>query len=476
MRSSSTLPVAIAAIAASAAVLSAPIAAQGSGGFRSGDLYLLTPSYTGSSSSDGAILHVGPVTGVVTQIVDLQGVASSPGMMTYDPWRDRLLFAATPVGLPADLYELDASGALVGLGYTSGVQLNCLTPRGDGIVYLIDRQSGTFSYLDQADQLGVLTGPGGAPYSLAVSPANVEAMVFDAPTNSLVLATTSNIGACPGGSSEALNLRRLDLASDGKSVVAETCFQYDVKPGASGEVPEGLSRGPNGDLMLAASMNGWPKVDLIARIDVAGASATAFATPDYAASWVVSAGAYSQTLDRAIVTDVFGDSLRAFPEGGVGAGVTIASGIGLGGAATTLVEIAPVQPLFGLTTTSDSLSLSSGGTQAWSLDLGPGDAGAIYLVLGSVTGFNPGVPAGASLLPLNQDAWFVYTLGHPGSALLPGSVGVLDGLGKASAALALPPGLDPSFAGVTAHHAAVVLSPSLTPERTTNAVALTLLP
>lgn len=102
------------------------------------------------------------------------------------------------------------------------------------------------------------------------------------------------------------------------------------------------------------------------------------------------------------------------------------------------------------------------GAQTLFLDVGAAYAGSTYFVLGSVTGTSPGVQLGAFHLPLNVDAYTLYTTsGFGGGPLIP-RVGVLDAAGRASLAFVLPPsaalaGLP--LDGVFVHHAAVLLDP-----------------
>lgn len=98
-----------------------------------------------------------------------------------------------------------------------------------------------------------------------------------------------------------------------------------------------------------------------------------------------------------------------------------------------------------------ALSLAGGGTQAFALNAGPGQAFAPYLLLGSLTGTFPGQAVDGQILPLNPDAYFFATLA--GNAPLVGSVGLLDATGRAYASLVLPSGAPAILAGLTAHHA-----------------------
>lgn len=109
-----------------------------------------------------------------------------------------------------------------------------------------------------------------------------------------------------------------------------------------------------------------------------------------------------------------------------------------------------------------SVSLNAGGAQALQLNAGAEHAGALYLLLGSASGTAPGLPHGNFVLPLNLDAYLLFTLGNPNAAPLAHSLGVLGANGKAQAQWSLPPGADPSLAGILLHHAyALIELPSL---------------
>jgi hypothetical protein len=125
----------------------------------------------------------------------------------------------------------------------------------------------------------------------------------------------------------------------------------------------------------------------------------------------------------------------------------------------------------------DSIPLSEGGSQRFSLKTCVTSEGNVYLLLGSFTGVSPGIVVEGLKLPLNADAYLVFTATTPNSPLLPGSLGVLDANGAATASFTLPPGTDPALAGVTLHHAWVELSlQSLVPLFASNPVPVTLRP
>jgi len=113
-----------------------------------------------------------------------------------------------------------------------------------------------------------------------------------------------------------------------------------------------------------------------------------------------------------------------------------------------------------LSSSTQDVSLATGGQQALALDAGVVHAGRSYLLAGSISGTSPGIPVGAVTVPLNFDGYLLYTVTNPNSFPLTNSLGTLDAAGRASAAFGLPAGLPPSLAGIVAHHAYVVLGPT----------------
>ena len=120
-----------------------------------------------------------------------------------------------------------------------------------------------------------------------------------------------------------------------------------------------------------------------------------------------------------------------------------------------------------------SVSADLGGAHAWRVHRGPGEAGRLYLVLGSATGTTPGTPLLGATLPLVFDAWFAATLANPNAGPLVGTLGVLDANGAANASLIVPPGIVGGPA--TLWHAALLLDPLTLTTAATEAVPLELL-
>jgi len=126
----------------------------------------------------------------------------------------------------------------------------------------------------------------------------------------------------------------------------------------------------------------------------------------------------------------------------------------------------------------DSVSLSAGGAQNLRLTAGPTVGPATpYWMLGSVTGTGPGFALGAVEVPLNFDGYTNFLLLHPNSAVLPASLGALGPDGKLDTVFQLPPGTDPSLAGLTLNHSFLVFQPgSSVILSASNPVAVALVP
>jgi hypothetical protein len=132
-----------------------------------------------------------------------------------------------------------------------------------------------------------------------------------------------------------------------------------------------------------------------------------------------------------------------------------------------------------LSGTPDQVSVGAGGSQVLSTILGTDHAAKSYQVLGSATGSTPGFGYGGASIPLNVDAYLIFTLLNPNTPLLNGSAGILNSLGQATTVFMLPPGSDPSLVGLTVHHATLVLElvgGFVTPTVVTNAYPVTLVP
>lgn len=142
-----------------------------------------------------------------------------------------------------------------------------------------------------------------------------------------------------------------------------------------------------------------------------------------------------------------------------------------------LVEVHHDFPALGvcsmLFTDRGTISAGTGGSVAIALDAGASFAGELYLVLGSASGTTPGFWLDGHRLPLNFDAYTELLLlaPNPSGAFAMTNFGVLDGQGRASTTLVVPP-LPPEFVGVGFHHAACTYAFGVGVTRTSNSVPL----
>jgi hypothetical protein len=128
----------------------------------------------------------------------------------------------------------------------------------------------------------------------------------------------------------------------------------------------------------------------------------------------------------------------------------------LGGVSLRFERVAAGPPALGADT--PSISMRSGGAQRLTLDAGPGRAGQQYLLLGSTSGTNPGLPFGHWVLPLNApDPYLEFTISAPNTAIHVATLGVLDPQGRAFPRLELPGPQAPALTGLVLHHAAVLV-------------------
>ena len=152
-------------------------------------------------------------------------------------------------------------------------------------------------------------------------------------------------------------------------------------------------------------------------------------------------------------------------------GLQVRDSQGLLGQTTRLVAVPDP-----LSASPTSLSLAAPQKVTVALNAGPAGAGYAYLVLGTLSGTTPGIPAGPGLvLPLRWDGLTDGLLAAVNTPLFANGFGSCDAQGRGSAVLDLPPGLG-VLAGKTLHFAALGASPGLQIAFVTNATPLSLLP
>lgn len=105
------------------------------------------------------------------------------------------------------------------------------------------------------------------------------------------------------------------------------------------------------------------------------------------------------------------------------------------------------------------ISLATGGGHDLLVRAGQAFGGQLYLVLGSASGTTPGIPDPQTgiVVPLNFDAYFQSVATSGATFLFFPWFGFLDSDGKADSVFGLPPGSDPSFAGIELDHCVVLI-------------------
>lgn len=136
------------------------------------------------------------------------------------------------------------------------------------------------------------------------------------------------------------------------------------------------------------------------------------------------------------------------------------------------------EPTGSLSSDVGSISLASGGSASFELSAAVVLAGDSYLLLGSMSGTEPGISGAGIHLALNPDAYFTLTLPPFGDEPIQGGIGTFASSGTATATLLVPQGLPPVLAGTTLHHAFLTWSSAApgTALGTSNSVALSLVP
>lgn len=126
-----------------------------------------------------------------------------------------------------------------------------------------------------------------------------------------------------------------------------------------------------------------------------------------------------------------------------------------------------------LLASSTQVSVAGGGAVLFDLT---GPAGALYLVLGSLSGTAPGTALGPVTVPLNLDAYTLFSIELANQAPFAKTLGTLDASGAAAAVITLPAGSNPGLAGLSLHHAFVTLGAGPGVSFASNPVALQLKP
>ena len=117
---------------------------------------------------------------------------------------------------------------------------------------------------------------------------------------------------------------------------------------------------------------------------------------------------------------------------------------------------------------AETFPVDTGGVQQLEFWTSPNFASFAWILLGTGSGTSPGLPLDGLVLPLNFDAYSLFTLQNP-------TLGFLDGQGHTLVQIPVPAGLPASLAGTVLHHAFLVIGPSKV-DAVSAAAPLTLVP
>lgn len=140
----------------------------------------------------------------------------------------------------------------------------------------------------------------------------------------------------------------------------------------------------------------------------------------------------------------------------LGIAVSLLAHIGLG-----LQDDKDRGPAFGLLEVDvREVSALSGGTVTFVLDASNEYWYRPYILLGSLSGTHTGIPmpGGEALIPLKWDAYTDFALSMTNTPYFQDFMGILDGTGKATAELVIPP-LSQEHVGITLYFAYGIFGP-----------------
>lgn len=432
----------------------------GDGGFDSGQLFLQNPALTGSSSVDGALVGIDPLTGTVTMLVDQFATPSFVGACGYDRFRDRILFSAKIGSLaqPLRLYSVDATGNTTPIGFNDD-PIAAIASANDGRIYFrrVNSGPGQIQMLDASNNSrAVLDAAGTAPFVLTSSGiVPISAMLFHEASNALLVASgPSGSAGCSGGAAPGVVVRRLPLSPDGTRVAGPiTCNEFDVSP--SGETIVGFSFRSNGHALLVVDTNSGALESRMIDLDPDTLEMVSFAkNGNYLGAASTNAGTWSTALDRAVILDSGSDNLRTYAKDELGPGTILAtslppSSVGGSGEAATMIEI-PAPTCIGALHGYGSGKAGKGGfVPALGASGCPIPGGSLTISLGSVVGGASGmlfVGTAKAAQPFAGGTLLVFPIQLALPLTMPGAVGVA-GDGNVQFPATLPD--DPALSGLS---------------------------
>jgi len=473
---------------------STPAAALTAQQFPAGALYMMSDLLDlPPNQLYAGIRRVDPATGSTSPFVTFNGNGGIyVGGGAYDPFRDRIVVAGpqAPSGT-LGTHVIDAAGNWAQIHPHF---LQRLSPRGDGKIYgyrqgFAPAYVPRIHYLDLANAEQTLLDVGGVvPWGISGNTSvfgdPIKAMIYEPNENALFLAFMGDNAApsCSGTANFDISVRKLPLTTDGTALrAAPSCAVFSVSSQAGDtETPLTFSHGPQGSLVLAVSTNSSGAKPRFLRVDPATMAVTTFATVGpYLGDIGFSGGAYCPTTGRVLLLDGGADVFRAFAFGDSGGGAVLGSygPAGFGTGPATFFVTNPIGPGASLTADTFTVSAGLGGAQNYTYTPGPAFAGDSYLLVGTLSGWSPGLPLGNGLvLPINFDFLTDLSLQLQNTPILVNTAGTMPGSGQINAQFNLPPGVLTFLTGWTMHWAGLTYQSLVNYTHVSNPVPLTLLP
>jgi len=359
---------------ASLALLSAaPVLGQASG-FHSGEIIYISQAIPGVSPTGAGIVRIDPATGATAVVMPLTGASSRRDAAAFDAYRERVLFFGQLPGPmePERLYELDGFGNATSLGFDDE-DIYAFAPASGGRFYLLNALTSQIEYLDANNQHHVLMDIAGTQPFLGGG-VDIWSMVYDAATNSL-FAGISGVSMFGCGTSGNSRVVRIPLSNDGSKVrAALECVEIVIDP-TVGSAPTMLVHGPNGNLIVGVYIQTASTLPNLVLVDPVTLALTPYAFPDIG-NGSINGGIWSRTLEKAVIVDLFGNSLHSYIPGETGVGTVITPSMPISGSGSAegicVVEISRgegtvVQPYCEAKITSEGcppFMLASGVAQA----------------------------------------------------------------------------------------------------------------
>lgn len=296
--------------------------------FVQGDIYLASQDVPGGLGPGWVgLIKIEPDTWTVTDFLIEPPLRSTT--VAYDPARDALIgwFGGGPTD-PRFIYA-DATTEPFTVnwpGATTGATL--FAPAGDGRIFVY--RPWLASPLGLMDDNGnvttILNEAGDAPLTLPGFSALTH-LVYDPGERSLI--------------GVAIDLMRIPLNEAGTHAAGAITEQSFSHLSSSGESSRGIGRGPNGKLFMKIDDNTSGLVGRMQLIDPADLSLQTYASSEYFGVGGEMAGAWSSTINAAVVLDTFNHSLRRFNHGQAGEGTVVVGECCTNGGAGEMVSIEP---------------------------------------------------------------------------------------------------------------------------------------